>query len=447
MSSVSSFEGSDKDSFFQRSFQDNPALARHSYLRKTDLLDTLDSGRARDTDAWSVAATIDDQESVISTHATSVSRLTHDRETDDDNNTIDDIRDQLQDIRLREVQNLRDLVGHPPPLDDEDKQSRSNAAEFGDARSSVTFEHSVTGSSDDEPTHDVVNDQISAPPQPQPSFASLMTKSYAELLEENEMLQAQLRNAQLAQKHQAEMIMNLKSLTGCNEEVYGKALALSQMKDDFVTTAGPSIVNSRTLTQKLARLAETVSRFVIAIVPEENEEWKLSLEQSLYSHITQLYITSLPFGTENQHLLNTAYSDQISRFQSTLGANFAKWYRRQTVQSLALNPATKEYLQDIQRHFTKEMMRLLNINNMDDEIMRIWNYILDLCASLSLEIHGGDADVSVQPIEVGSKYDEETMAPIGNMNNSKDKVVKMTISPLFIDEEEVVLLPARVVLE
>ncbi|RCH96673.1 hypothetical protein CU097_001377, partial [Rhizopus azygosporus] len=324
MSSVSSFEGSDKDSFFQRSFQDSPALARHSYLRKTDLLDTLDSGRARDTDAWSVAATIDDQESVISTHATSVSRLTHDRETDDDNNTIDDIRDQLQDIRLREVQNLRDLVGHPPPLDDEDKQSRSNAAEFGDARSSVTFEHSVTGSSDDEPTHDVVNDQISAPPQPQPSFASLMTKSYAELLEENEMLQAQLRNAQLAQKHQAEMIMNLKSLTGCNEEVYGKALALSQMKDDFVTTAGPSIVNSRTLTQKLARLAETVSRFVIAIVPEENEEWKLSLEQSLYSHITQLYITSLPFGTENQHLLNTAYSDQISRFQSTLGANFAK---------------------------------------------------------------------------------------------------------------------------
>ncbi|KAG0756532.1 hypothetical protein G6F57_005422 [Rhizopus arrhizus] len=424
MSSVSSFEGSDKDSFFQRSFQDNPALVRHAYLRKTDLLDTLDTGRTRDTDSWSVAATVDDQESVISSHAASISRLT---QTDDDN--IDDIRDQLQEVHLRDIGE-----------DEDDKQSRSNAAEFGDAQSSITFD--VRDNSDDE-EHDVVDDQISAPPQPQPSFASsVVTKSYAELLEENEMLQAQLRSAQASQKHQSEMIMNLKNLTGCDEEVYGKALALSQMKDDFTTF----VVNSRTLTQKLARLAETLSRFVIAVV-KENEGWRLSLEQSLYSHITQLYLTSLPFGTENQHLLNTAYADQISRFQSTLGSNFAKWYRRQTVQSLALNPATKEYLEDIQRHFTKEMLRLLNTDHMDDDMMHIWDYILDLCASLSLEIHGGDADVSVQPIEVGSKYDQEIMAPIGDVNSAKDKLVKMTISPLFIDEEDIILLPARVVLE
>ncbi|KAG0764849.1 hypothetical protein G6F24_004895 [Rhizopus arrhizus] len=445
MSSVSSFEGSDKDSFFQKSFQDNPALARHSYLRKTDLLDTLDNGRTRDTDTWSVAATIDDQESVISTHAASINRLNHDRETDDDNNTVDDVRDQLQDAHLREAPNLRDIVGHPP-LDEEDKQSRSNAAEFGDARSSVTFEHSAADSSDGEP-NDVVDDQISAPPQPQPSFASVVNKSYAELMEENELLQAQLRSLQSAQKHQAEMIMNLKNLTGCDEEVYGKALALSQMKnDEFAATAGPSVINSRTLTQKLARLAETLSRFVTmaAAVVNKDEAWRLSLEQSLYSQITQLYLTSLPFGTENQHLLNTAYLDQICRFETTLGSNFAKWYRKQTVQSLTLNPATKEYLQDIQRHVTKKMLGLLDTDCMDDELMRIWDYILELCASLSLEIHRGDADVSVEHLQIGSKYDQDIMAPTDNISDYKNKLVKMSISPLFIDEEGVVLLPARV---
>ncbi|KAI9276158.1 hypothetical protein BY458DRAFT_506543 [Sporodiniella umbellata] len=417
MSSVSSFEGSEKDSFFHKSYQENPALVRHSYLRKTDLLDTLDNGK-RDTDSWSVAATIDDQESVISTHT--ANRASH-------YNTMEDVRDQLEDVSLR------------------DDKSRSNAAEFGDARSSITFDHSVRGNSDDEDTQDVVDDQISAPPQPQPGFVD--TKSYAELLEENELLLAQLRSAQSLQKHQAEMIMNLKSLTECDEEVYDKALALSQMKDDFVSTTGPSVVNSRTLTQKLARLAETLIRFVIALVPQENEGWRLQLEQTLYSHITQLYLTSLPFGTENQHLLNTAYADQISRFQTTLGSNFAKWYRKQTVQSLALNPATNEYLQNIQEHFTKEILRLLDVDSMNEDIKPIWEYILDLCASLSLEIHGGDADVSVQHIQEQSKYDQDIMAPIGNLNNEHAKSVKMSISPLFIDEDEIVLLPARVVLE
>ncbi|KAI9365785.1 hypothetical protein BD770DRAFT_377260 [Pilaira anomala] len=483
MSSVSSYEGSEKDSFFQRNFVDGQ---RHSYLRKTDLLDTLDAtSRLRDTDTWSVAATIDDQESVISTHGgppsiISSSRMTMDRETDDDHSTLDgetSIRDQLHDVHLHDNNSnrLETLRGYEPNShllrggsideDQDDKQSRSNAAEFGDdgARSATgDFDHSSVASDDN-----VVDDQISAPPQPQPSFASV-TKSYAQLLEENEILQSQLRNSQLAQKHQADMISNLRSLTGCDDELYDKALDLShtstESKDnsskdnnkdinkkeensgmliDSEATQVP-VVNSRTLTQKLARLAETLTRFVHAAV---EEEWRLTLEQSLFLHITRFYLNSLPFGTENQHLLNTAYSDQIRRFHSTLGTNFAKWYRRQTVQSLSLNPATKEYLQDMRNNLTDEMMRLLNtMTRTQQDYMHIWNDILDLCAALSLEIHGGDADVTAQPIAVGSKFDQEIMAVVGETSTHKDKLVKMVISPLFVDEEEVVLLPARVVL-
>lgn len=486
MSSVSSYEGSDKDSFFQRSFVDGQ---RHSYLRKTDLLDTLDAtSRLRDTDTWSVAATIDDQESVISTHGgppsiISSSRMTMDRETDDDHSTLDgeaSIRDHLHDIHLHDnntsrLETLRDyepnshlLRGGSMDEDQDDKRSRSNAAEFGDdgARSATAdFDHSSVTSDDN-----VVDDQISAPPQPQPSFASV-TKSYAQLLEENEVLQSQLRNSQLAQKHQADMISNLRSLTGCDDELYDKALDLSHTsadtkeinskgnnneKDnnkkeeedgvfDSESTQVPPIVNSRTLTQKLARLAETLTRFVHTAV---EEEWRLALEQSLFLHITRFYLNSLPFGTENQHLLNTAYSDQIRRFHSTLGTNFAKWYRRQTVQSLSLNPATKEYLEDMRANLTDEMMRLLNtMTRTEQDYMHIWNDILDLCAALSLEIHGGDADVTAQPIAVGSKFDQEIMAVVGETSGHKDKLVKMVISPLFVDEEEIVLLPARVVLE
>ncbi|OBZ84486.1 hypothetical protein A0J61_07471 [Choanephora cucurbitarum] len=514
MSSVSSFEGSDQRSFIEGS----SSSLRHSYLRKTDLLDTFEVGRLRDTDTWSVAATIDDQESVISTHGgppsiISSSRMTVDRETDDDRSTLDgesSLREHLHDMHLNDNNtNLRDLVENKHLLrsvggsildDEDDKRSRSNAAEFGDdgARSATAdFDHSVESGEED----NVVDDEIVAPPQPQPSFASI-TKSYAELMEENEILQTQLRNAQLAQKHQADMISHLKNLTGCNDEVYGKALDLSHLskdelysnqntkstktsqetnttnstdnsngnnnnssnngggdgsekseKESYVSLpqdqaqASP-IVNARTLTQKLARLAETLTRFVHATV---DEEWRLTLEQSLFLQITQLYLSSLPFGTENQDLLNTAYSDQIRRFHSTLGANFAKWYRRQTVQSLSLNPATKEYLHDMRNHLTDEMLRLLTTMTKRDKVpvehMHMWDDILELCAALSLEIHGGDADVTAQIIGVGSKFDEEIMALVGDSTATKDRRVGMVISPLFVDEEEVVLLPARVVLE
>ncbi|KAI8641548.1 hypothetical protein BD408DRAFT_207181 [Parasitella parasitica] len=470
MSSVSSYEGSDKDSFFQRSFIEGPS-ARHSYLRKTDLLDTLDTSRLRDTDTWSVAATIDDQESVISAlgggppSVISSSRMTMDRETDDDRSTLDgeaSIRDHLHDIRLSE----RDLVEKTHLLqgneEDDDKRSRSNAAEFGDdgARSARgDFENSVA--SDDEDR--IVDDQIMAPPQPQPSFATV-NKSYAELMEENEILQSQLRNAQLAQKHQEEMISNLRNLTGCDDELFGKAMNLSQIKDpanqkskkdpNYFAAASPlsnpvqPIVNARTLTQKLAKLAETLTRFVQSTV---DEEYRLQLEQALFLQIIQSYLNSLPFGTENQRLLNTAYSDQIRRFHSTLGAYFAKWYRRQTVQSLSLNPATKEYLADMRNGLTEEMSRLLSTMSKASgrslDHMHIWEDILEMSAALSLEIHGGDADVTIQSIAVGCSYDERVMALVGPNTTTEGKHVKMVISPLFVDEEQVILLPARVTLD
>lgn len=210
MSSVSSFEGSDKDSLFHKSFPEGQA--RHSYLRKTDLLDTLDINRARDTDTWSVAATIDDQESVISSQGamTHLSQRIMERDMDES------AKDNLSDIQNTNSSLLRELVEqdvvipHHLREDDEDKRSRSNAAEFGDdgARSATADFHSIT--SDDDRAHNVVDDQITAPPQPQPSFA--VTKSFEELMEENDMLQVQLREMQETQKQQEELIMNLRDV-------------------------------------------------------------------------------------------------------------------------------------------------------------------------------------------------------------------------------------------
>lgn len=559
MSSVSSHEGSEKDIFLHRMADGLPP--RYAAMRKTDLLDTIDSARPRDTDAWSVAATIDDQESVISGPggaASSIRAMTEGgRETDDDRSTLDGLNDGsgaardggihqvlLTDTTPFRLDALRDLDGvhdNASNLTDDDKRSRSNAAEFGDdgTRSAAAdFDHSET--SDDEgggaSTHNVVSDDISAPPQPQPSFASV-TKSYEELMEENELLHNQLRSLQIAQRHQSDVIENLRSLTNCDEEIYGRALHLSQVTPEelerwneqakqqlqhhhhhrhhhhqqhqqhqhqqpssissspaatvpaysnpaapphsnSVTSAplsGPgaapppsstasgahhvfdfdhpptvSVINARTLTQQLVRLAELVTRFVKELVDTNN--WQIKLEQDLYKHITDLYFCALPFGTENQELLNLAYADQIRRFQSTLGSNFAKWYRRQTVQSLSLNPATKEHLSQLRAQMTERLVKMLQDIDQDasekiTQHRQVWDEILDLCTALSLEIHGGDADVSVQTLQVGSRYDEDVMAVVGDIHADKDKTVKAVISPLFVDEEEAVLLPARVLLE
>lgn len=544
MSSVSSHDGSEKDVLFHR--MPDGLTPRYTAMRKTDLLDTLDAVRHRDTDTWSVAATIDDQESVISGPGGTASLISSSRataegkETDDDRSTLDGItdgnnnssgsmRDGMAPALLPDVTSLRQLRDMDGPHDtssfttDDDKRSRSNAAEFGDdgTRSAAADfdDHSEPSRDDDDgsSTHNVVSDDISAPPQPQPSFASV-TKSYAELMEENEMLQTQLRNLQIAQKHQAEVIENLRSLTGCNEEVYGRALHLSQVTPEDLqrwnsqsnskvvvppaaaaattaTTTTPSStssslpnystspantmplppppaytlpglgrpyfdyeVNARTLTQQLARLAELVIRFVQESVVDASLQ--ISLEQYLFEQITEFFFESLPFGTENQQLLNLAYADQIRRFHSTLGSNFAKWYRRQTVQSLSLNPASKEYLEIMRSQLTERLLDMLATfeQSATDEgasappppeikHRSLWDEILDLCTSLSLAIHAGDADVMIQNPGIGTKYDEDIMAVIGDVHADKDKRVKLVVSPLFVDEEETVLLPARVLLE
>ncbi|KAI9494257.1 hypothetical protein BDB00DRAFT_819435 [Zychaea mexicana] len=596
MSSVSSHDGSEKDGFLHRMPDGFPH--RYSSMRKTDLLDTFDSVRHRDTDTWSVAATIDDQESVISgpggtASLISSSRATAEgRETDDDRSTLDGISETARDMHPAlllgdntsssasfRLEALRDLDGPLLHHDnassittDDDKRSRSNAAEFGDegTRSATADFGDSSDTSDDETEgqamhhhhhhhhhHNVVNDDISAPPQPQPSFASV-TKSFAEIMEENEVLHNQLRNLQIAQKHQSEVIENLRSLTGCNEEIYGRALHLSQVTPEEldrwneqgksigaggagvagvnvgatggagagapvpssaasvpsrpvsasyshhsttsatntnpattaanptssgapnagpIATAAPisatpaaydmdhTMPNSRSLTQQLARLAELVIRFVQVTVPDET--WRPTLEQFLFSQITDAYLVSLPFGTENQDLLNLAYADQIRRFQTTLGANFAKWYRRQTVQSLSLNPATKGYLEMLRAQMTEKLETMLteggrggnkmvNGSGGDNEDhattiiehRSLWNEVLDQCTVLSLVIHGCEADVSVQAVAVGAEYDEHVMAVVGDVDHAdKDKTVKMVISPLFIDEEQIVLLPARVLLQ
>jgi hypothetical protein len=139
-----------------------------------------------------------------------------------------------------------------------------------------------------------------------------------------------------------------------------------------------------------------------------------------------------------------------------LGANFAKWYRKQTVQSLSLNPATKQYLANKRSELTASFSRLLqtysNPTAADQlESHTAWNSLLDLTEELSLEIHAGAADVFAQPIAPGSKFDDEVMRDLrpltGDSESRPQKVVNKTISPLFIDEEELVVLPARVLLE
>jgi hypothetical protein len=80
-----------------------------------------------------------------------------------------------------------------------------------------------------------------------------------------------------------------------------------------------------------------------------------------------------------------------------------------------------------------------------------WNNLLNLVEELSLEVHAGAADVFAQSIAPGSKFDDEVMRNLkpltGDRESRPQKVVRKTISPLFIDEEELVVLPARVILE
>ncbi|KAI8093909.1 uncharacterized protein BX664DRAFT_330948 [Halteromyces radiatus] len=581
MSSVSSHDGSDKDSLRLRGTSDG-LPSRYASLRKTDLLDAMESVKNRDTDSWSVAATIDDQESVISVQGglvgLSSNSTTHLDDTsslnagnNSTNHTLHGLRSLnnttsrlSQDIPL---ETLRDLDDQTSTGDDEDKRSRSNAAEFGDDGtrsakadfddtdsagddmdnddSNTDMENHSSRDGDNENNNnddnnnqqeqeqqehqnqldsckrtarpldnhrrqrkhiDVVNDSIAAPPQPQPSFTAV-TKSYVELLEENDILQTQIQNLRLTQKHQAQVIDNLRTLTECNEKVFDKAVHLSQehlskvsesqqldneqqQEDEqqqtsiLTPTVAPStsssssssfvippppVVFAHTISDLLTRLAECVNQFVKLTV---DVPWQLLLEQHLFTAITDAYLVALPFGTDNQQLLNTAYRDQLRRFQSTLGSSFAKWYRRQTVQSLSLNPATKEYLEHMHEQLSIGLLDILDKHGMQKSNQpavidqEAWKDVLQWCRNLSLEIHGGEADVIAQPITIGSDYDSDIMLMVADKNNNNDdddhktnpdmtssssvgerKKVKFVVNPLFIDEDDRVLLLAKVLLE
>jgi len=241
------------------------------------------------------------------------------------------------------------------------------------------------------------------------------------------------------------------------------SLPLSASDFELLDNRSQPIINSQSIGQKLEIFVNQVSGVISSIVTtpttennENNGMLHFDIEQQLFQELANAYLTTLPFGTENHNLLNTAYSDQITRFNSTLGANFAKWYRKQTVQSLSLNPATKQYLANKRRELTASFSRLLQSKSIPTNVEQLnshdaWNNLLDLTAELSLEIHAGAADVFAQPIAAGSKFDDEVMRDLkpltGDSESRPQKVVNKTISPLFIDEEELVVLPARVLLE
>ncbi|ORZ08659.1 hypothetical protein BCR42DRAFT_484495 [Absidia repens] len=489
MSSVSSYDGSEKDLLHQRTL--DGFMPRHAYLRKTDFLDAMDNTRlsSRDTDTWSVAATVDDQESVVSTN-TQKSRLVHD--VDDDNLTADgnpptistnnisvDLNGQSLDIESLDIDTL------VSQMDSRSMASRSVAAEYGDRTTdgfgselSLTQDdddhthkdsddHDIRGHTNDmdendseiNPIHDhhqhnededdnmVVNDAIRAPTEPQPSIATV-DKSYSHLMEENEMLQAQLRHLENTTKQQQAVIASMQ--TRHHPQPY----------DDLLLGE----LNSSILSQQLTTWAERVTSFARQWTTTTTQQRQV--EKDLFHHVMEYYLHALPFGTDHQLLLNTAYQDQLARFHNTLGLNFAKWYRRQTVQSLAMNPATHDYLHVVRMLITQHICRVLEADPTLVTESSEWQDLLDHCARLSLELHSSDQDVLIRPLAPGAPYDQNIMVVVDDDKDSPlvtaedgDKTevtlpkeqdptptVKSVVCPLFIDEQDQVLLPARVIL-
>ncbi|KAI8089680.1 uncharacterized protein BX664DRAFT_263233 [Halteromyces radiatus] len=464
MSSVSSYDGSEKELFHQRTL--DGFIPRHSYLRKTDFMDVYDNTRSRDTDTWSVAATVDDQESVISTN-TQKSRLVHD--VDDDNLTVDGITPTI----TANIISL-DMNGHSLDIEsldidttasqcEDDKYersltSRSVAAEYGDRTTdgfgSEASLHDDNNDHDDDhddnQSHNTVDDAIRAPTEPQPSIATV-DKTYTHLLEENEMLQAQLRHLEITTKQQQDIINTMQSHHPIHHH---------QPYDDLLHNE----VNSSILSQQLTTWAELVTGFAKQWTTSAEQQSRV--EQDLFHHVMEYYLHALPFGTENQVLLNTAYQDQLARFHNTLGVNFAKWYRRQTVQSLARNPATHDYLHAVRMLITQHICRVLGADPAILTESSEWQNLLDYCARLSLELHSGEQDVLIRCISSGTPYDQNIMTAVddGNISPLLDETIdagtpplmatqtpkqriKCMVCPLFVDEQETVLLPARVILE
>lgn len=521
MSSVSSYDGSEKDLFHQRTL--DGFMPRHSYLRKSDFLDSFDNTRSpsRDTDAWSVAATVDDQESVISTN-TQKSRLVHD--TDDDNLTVEGITPSIPTNSISLDLNVNSLDIASLEVDtlasqaDDDKYarsltSRSVAAEYGDQTTdgfgselSLThdddddddvdegrnndIDYSTEGQTDRDDEDDfrndrhsddqhedlyddergriqqqqhhhrrhqhrhhlshspvAVDDAIRAPTEPQPSIAT-EDKSYTHLIEENEILQAQLRHLETTTKQQQDIIASMQS-HHYHHQPYNDLLV--------------GELNSSILSQQLTTWAGLVTSFAKqwTTTPAQQRQ----VEQDLFHHVMEYYLHSLPFGTENQVLLNTAYQDQLVRFHNTLGSNFAKWYRRQTVQSLARNPATQDYLHVVRVLITQHICRVLDADPAMLTESTEWQTLLDHCARLSLELHSSEQDVLIRPVAPGTIYDSRIMTVMDGIDpscaadngnaldssvanaNDAEHLIKSMVCPLFIDEEDTVLLPARVTLE
>ncbi|KAI8071505.1 hypothetical protein BC940DRAFT_293030 [Gongronella butleri] len=326
---------------------------------------------------------------------------------------------------------------------------------------------------------------------------------YERLVEENALLLSQLRCLELTTKHQQEIIANLQS----------------HHQQPLLDLATDGMDATTTLAQQLMQWAELISVFSRQWTTQD-QRWQV--EKDLVQHMLEYFLLVLPFGTENQVLLNTAYRDQLSRFQKTLGPTFAKWYRQQTVQSLARNPASRDYLQAVRMLMTQHVTRVLEAA--DPTLLtasKEWQALLNQCTRLSLELHGGDHDVIIRNVAPGDSFDENTMtaldekdetsensssgengvkkddsasspsispppvpsssmirspaaplslspassvvpvsstaatvgsssstaaAAVAIMNNNSKRVVKTMISPIFLNDNDIVLLPARVIL-
>lgn len=496
MSSVSS-HGSSNDQV--------PQHPRFTFLRKTDILDSLDasSDRGYEADRWSVAATIDDDtNSVISGTGGGTRSITGgpDKEHDDHEERRADRRaeERPREIVEEDDEDKRenDIVNSETLEDEEDHgfdDSRSAVADFGD-------------------------DEISAPPQPQPSF--VVTKSYQELLEENELLASQLRDLELAHKQQSQLVENLKVLADGNEDLAHKALQTkdtaeqhfkeraeqAEDKEDILakiesaTAAGVvgaaansssssssgNVISNSTLADKIKRLTAGVSSLVssVAAYPLNNsnpEHLKILLtahldpadpalvspataspalvalviEKQFNDHLVSSYLNPLPFGTSDHEGLNSAYAAQLSRFRSTLGQDAAAWFRKQTLRSLPLHPDTRAYLQTTAANLGTALSTLIAATYVVSadrvaEHRRQIGAILEQAEELSLEIHAGERDVCAQEVERGTTVDEEIMSVVNLRTQAQAKpgeeqLVRFVVSPVFVDEEGYVLASAKVV--
>jgi len=383
-------------------------------LRKTDLLDILGSGRDMDSDRWSVAATLDDRESEYSYGkgpGKSVSSSA------------------VGDEKGREEEMLTDTTEGMDEEEDEDRESRFEEEEE-EAGGRPHYEQ---------------NGDISAPGQPQPSF--LLNKTYQELVEENELLHSRLLNLQLSQQKQLSSPTKVK-----NASLDGKGSS----SDSSVATAATA-----TTIKKISDLTSTLHNLILAIAqahppnlektasfmtshfpgahPQLTSVAPFVLEKLAFDALLQYFLSSLPFGGSNHQVLNAAYTDQLERFRRTLGTDAARWHRRSTVQSLAVDPATRAYLQEMRAAFTTHVKGLVN------ELFGDASQIdLERCAGwaeeLSIEMHSGEVDISTHLGDVGG----EEVVVVAEIEGKKG--TRMVLSPLFVDDNGAVVVPARVVL-